>query len=37
MLSMHANNDGSTENIHNLTKADYATQKVDMIDTALMM
>lgn len=34
MLSMHANDDGSTENIHNLTEAELAIRKVDMIDIA---
>uniref|UniRef100_A0A7I4ACI1 C2H2-type domain-containing protein n=1 Tax=Physcomitrium patens TaxID=3218 RepID=A0A7I4ACI1_PHYPA len=34
MLSMHANDDGSTENIHNLTKTELAIRKVDMIDIA---
>lgn len=35
MLSMHANDDGSTENIHNLSEAELAIRKVDMIDIAL--
>lgn len=34
MLSMHADDDGSTENIHNLTEAELAIRKVDMIDIA---
>lgn len=34
MLSMHANDDGTTENIHNLTEAELAIRKVDMIDIA---
>lgn len=34
MLTMHTNDDGSTENIHNLTEAELATRKVDMIDIA---
>ncbi|XP_073389143.1 uncharacterized protein [Physcomitrium patens] len=34
MVSMHANDNGSTENIHNLTEAELAIRKVDMIDIA---
>ena len=34
MLSMHANDDGSTENIHNLTETELAIRKVDMLDIA---
>ncbi|KAG0592999.1 hypothetical protein KC19_1G296900 [Ceratodon purpureus] len=34
MLSMHANDDGTTENILNLTEAELAIRKVDMIDIA---
>lgn len=34
MLSMHADDDGSTENILNLSEAELAIRKVDMVDIA---
>ena len=34
MLSLHVDDDGSTENIHNLSEAELAIRKVDYIDIA---
>ena len=34
MVTMHANDDGTTENIHNLTEAELAIRKVDLVDIA---
>ncbi|KAL2611906.1 hypothetical protein R1flu_023598 [Riccia fluitans] len=35
MITMHENDDGSTENIHGLSEAELAIRKVDMVDIAM--
>lgn len=34
MISMHVDDDGSTENIHNLSEAELAIRKVDYVEIA---
>lgn len=35
MITLHENDDGSTENIHGLSEAELAIRKVDMVDIAM--